>query len=767
MTTVTPNGGAPASPPDRGYGIYGELLCTLMPTASVVALARDASAPLWTAAGPQVDALLRAARAVLESGPGEPYDITAERVSVTDDGRAINAFRLHDGTGETAAVVASCYPSFFGERSASDLLGLLRPALECLARELLGARGAPALSALPEAPLLLGVAEQERGVAGNRSELARFVDAARGKLGSSTATLIVPEKNIAVVRRRPGAPVRGSSEFVTRSHRFLLGWAVQQGRPLLINEPDATGRLPPCRMLSVRIRNAAGRSIGFLAFLNDLSDAPFGGEHVKVAELIAARLEGSLQSNYDNLTGLATRAAFERDAQHVLERAGTQVPCAVAYFDIDGMGLINERFSLPVGDAVIAEVGAVLQHRAPRGALASRFAGDRYALLLPGTGRDEAQAVAEALAAQVSESTATSGDSTLKVSVSVGVATVRPESSQPLAHALAAAEQASKVAKRRGRVEVQAADAPDGGDVSAEDIRGWLVADRFDLHAQPILALGDAAREPRFEVLLRGLSPQGYALTPGKLIAVAEAHGLMRAIDTWVAERVFATLAPQRDLMQRCSARFSINLSAQSLEDHTVPTAIEAAWRRSGVRADLVCFEVSEAAVRGNPERAVLVMGWLRRLGFEIALDDAGAGLLSATQIADLPLDVVKVDGEMVRRAALEPSVAEALNVIVTDARSRLRRTVANCIESDEQRARLALIGVDYGQGFAIGRPLRLADALVEVAAHAALGGQSLLSVDGAAGQDGEPVALWPALSASPPPGSPKSARRVGFLRWR
>jgi EAL domain-containing protein (putative c-di-GMP-specific phosphodiesterase class I) len=379
-----------------------------------------------------------------------------------------------------------------------------------------------------------------------------------------------------------------------------------------------------------------------------------------------------------------------------------------------------------VGDAVISEVASILQHQMPRTALAARLAGDRYAVLVPGADVTGALALAQTVARAITEITGTSADGAVRVSVSIGVAAVEPSSPQPLAHALAAAEQASKRSKRAQRPagdKVGAASSASSeacvDEVSVADLRAWLEADRFELHAQPILALSDATTEPRFEILLRGLSADGVPLTPGKLIAAAEGHGLMPAIDSWVIEKAFAMLGLQRQVLTTRSARFSINLSRQSLADDTVPALIEQAWRRSGVPADLVCFEIAEAAVLAAPERAVRTLHRLRRLGFQTALDDAGSARLTTNQVTALPLDVIKLDGALVRRAIVDADAAGVLAEMITHAGGLRRITVANGVETDDQRRLLSGMGADYGQGFVIGRPGVLVSVLRDVAMYA------------------------------------------------
>ena len=718
-TDVTPVVNHPAA------SAYGQLLRALVPAAQFVALSRHGKAPMWSSDNGGPKALISAAREAFTGPAAAPFEIGATRRGVTDDGRAINIFRLHDLTGDIAAVVALSHPTFFGERPLSELESIIRPALDCLSRDLalcasLGQRVSATPPTQSDVPLVLDVVRQEQGIGCQGYELSQFVETALQRLNGTVATLVVPEKGIAIVKRRTGATPQTVSQIVSRSHRQLMSWATQQGRPLVMNDPAGARHLPPCRVLSVRVRNASGRTLGFLAFFNEATGAQFTGTHVRLAQAFADRAETILQCNYDNLTGLSSRSAFERDGEVLFHHQSGDA--AVIYFDIDGMGLINERASMLVGDAVIREVAATLKRNGPREALTARLAGDRFAALLPHCNVARAREVATAVANAVRGISATTGSIPFQVSVSTGVAAVSATSSEPLAHALAVAEGASKRTKGHPAAGATAAPgaAPGGRreTMAVADILAWLRADRFELHAQPVLALGQATSVPRFEILLRGLSPDNRALMPGKLLESAASHGLMSAIDAWVIERAFRELATKQQELQSRAARFSINLSRHSLQDDTLPDLIERAWRRSSIPADVLCFEVSEASVAANPERAVRVMHRLRRIGFSVALDDAGSMALTPTQITALPINTLKIDGALVRSALVEPEARNTIRYLVGLARNMSAQSVAVSVESDDIRRLMVGAGADYGQGFAIGRPTPLATVLQSVAVY-------------------------------------------------
>ena len=725
---------------------YGQLLRTLLPAAEFLVVLRDSPEPLCACATHCRDDLNAAAVVALAAPTDAPYSITGERLRVTAGGYSINSFRLHDRTGSVCAAVVLSHASFFGERPLLELDQVIRPVLECLSRDLaLSATLGLAPTAMPasrsDIPLLLNVADQERGVACQRFELTQFVESALHQLRCAVATLIVPEKSIAILHRRETTDPRSVSGLVTRSHRHLLNWAVEQGRPLVVNSARGARHLPDCRVLSVRVRNASGRPIGFLAFFKEAGTQPYADGDVRLAEALADRTESILQCNYDNLTGLSSRSAFERDAEAMIGRLATGEPCTAIYFDIDGMGIINEQCSMIVGDAVIRDVADTIKRTLPRQALTARLSGDRFSALLPGCTVDRAAQVGTAVRSAVGEINAATATIPFRISLSLGVAEIQAESAEPLAHALAVAERLSKQAKVAGLRRPAAEQAPAtvgvgvgvgasaGATASASgetttpkatmavsDILAWLKADRFELHAQPILALGRATPVPRYEILLRGLSPDNRAVMPGKLLEGAAAHGLISAIDGWVIERAFRELSAKLRELKSRSALFSINLSRQSLADDTIPDLIDRAWRRTGIPADCLCFEIAESTVAADPERAVRVMHRLRRAGFGVALDDAGSQALTPTQITALPLSLLKIEGSLVRAAQVDVQSASTIRNLVTIAHSLNAQCVAVAVESDDLRQLMTRSGIEYGQGFAIGRPVPLLSVLDSVA---------------------------------------------------
>lgn len=163
-------------------------------------------------------------------------------------------------------------------------------------------------------------------------------------------------------------------------------------------------------------------------------------------------------------------------------------------------------------------------------------------------------------------------------------------------------------------------------------------------------------------------------------------------------------------------AHFAVNISGQSIGDDDFPSFLERQLRAHGLPPALVSFELTETAAVTNIVRAEALIRRLRDLGHEIALDDFGRGLSSLTYLKTLPVSYLKIDGDLVRDVIASSRSQAMVSAIVQLARAMGLRTTAECIESDGIRTVVAGLGVDFGQGYALGRPRPLEQVLHELA---------------------------------------------------
>jgi Amt family ammonium transporter len=203
----------------------------------------------------------------------------------------------------------------------------------------------------------------------------------------------------------------------------------------------------------------------------------------------------------------------------------------------------------------------------------------------------------------------------------------------------------------------------------------------------------------------------GEIITPERFLPAAERYGLMPKLDSWVIETALNKLAESAAFMSRVDF-VSINLSGASMSDNNILKVIESAINRSCYAPDKFCFEITETAAISNMVAAVEMANNLKALGCRLALDDFGTGLSSFSYLKSLPVDYLKVDGMFIKDIAND-SFNEAMVKSINDISHVMHiRTIAEFVEDVETSDMLQMMGVDYGQGFYLGRPELLDDLI-------------------------------------------------------
>ena len=441
-----------------------------------------------------------------------------------------------------------------------------------------------------------------------------------------------------------------------------------------------------------------------------------------VAELDKVGKSGD-GGGFDSLTGLYTRPAFEHRVRAVVGGTERTSGWCSLYIDVDQLHVINENFGMRVGDGVLAQLGDLLRSRLPPSAFAARISGDRFSVLLPGH-LDDAERFGESLREGAEQLGNMNGNSRLRVSISVGAAALDTSEGE-LMHSLAAAETACKAAKDRGRNRVEVYRTNDVSlvrrfaDINiAGQLHEAISSGRLRLDAQLIVPFGrDAALKPHYELLVRMVDEDGTAAGPDTFMSAATRYQLMPRIDRWVIESTVERLKAYAQTFSKVPLSFAINFSGQSLNDESFEDFLIKRIVSSGLPPELFCFELTENATIANLARASALMGKVRALGCGIALDDFGTGFSSLAYLRQLPVTMLKIDGSFVRDVVRDPRAESMVRAIAQLAHTMSLTTVAEYVETEEIRARVATLGVDYGQGFAISKPLPFDDLLAELSA--------------------------------------------------
>jgi diguanylate cyclase (GGDEF)-like protein len=719
---------------DTSFEPYGRLLRMLMPSLRGVVVHDGFSNLVWASDEWDLADEPDIIKDTIAVALADPTDF-AGVVRTLDADRAVYSFAIRGDHIELLGVVsliARLSGKLTEARPLQTVRQLVQPALECLRRELslrskLGSRERDLDVRERDLDLMLEISSHQSAASSDTDEFSLIMKTGLERMGCALAALWVPDKNIALSLTRSGQPM--SPESLQRAQHHLMAWMQLQQRTIVVNHISkvASDVAAPYKILACPVRHPSERVMGVLALFNPPSAQDFDLHQTRIAEVLAKRATSIIQAQYDASTGLMTRQAFERQASALLASTeSTAHTHIILYLDIDRLHVINETFGMHVGDDVIVNVAECMAKSLPAGALSARISGDRLAALIPSSSMDKAGIIAEKIRAAAVAIVPRAGQGSFEVSVCLGVAPIM-RSENPLAHALATAEIACKAAKDRGRNRVEMFQDSDQSIIRRHTdilvvgkLRDALGNDNFRLDAQPILPLRGNYGRPRFELLIRMLGDRGEIIPPGKFLSAAERYQLMPTVDRWVVRRACELLGEHSASVGEEIARFAINLSGQSLQDESFLEFVVGQIKASSLPPGVLCFELTETATVGNLAKAQAFMRALQDLGCQFALDDFGTGVSSLAYLKDLSVNYLKIDGSFVRDAVVNARSESMIKAIAQLAKVMCMETIAEYVETDVLRARMADLGVDYGQGFAMGRAQPLQDLLRELAIYEA-----------------------------------------------
>jgi diguanylate cyclase (GGDEF)-like protein len=715
---------------------YAQLLVRLSPSISHILFANADGVSWWSSDPSDASRARHALTLLMASHTIRPSEIDGLS-EAEDSAESHYGFRIRGALGELLGFVVIALPQAEARLDLRSVHGLIKPALDCLQSELSArAAHAAAHAAIGELQENLEDSTRELDLFQRLSEaaaaegldsLGQIPTLANEHLSGAVAAILLPDRNLTICRRRPGQPYGIESEVLAQMHRHLMTRAQLHGCTLVANHLalDGSNAAVPYKAISTPIRDET-RVIGVLAVFRVDTDGDFQLRDAEALELLARKAAQIIRSSFDPVTGLLTASAFRTQTAAKLAAQACAVSThGLLYLDIDQLNVVNENHGMHVGDEVIQSIANLLCHRAREGTLVARVGGDRFSMFLPGCGIEPAARIAEELRSAAIRLSGARGDKPLLVSLSIGVSRLG-DRDRRLDHAMAAAEHACRTAKERGRNRVEVFygnEQSSGGERSASrfaELAGAaLASDSFELLAQPILPLRSAPADPRFEVLLRMRAADGTRLGLEKLAGSATCQDLARGIDRWVIEHAIERLAACRHLLREHPAKFSLNLSVASLADGEFWRMLEDLVRKSRIEPGALGFEFPEEAASAHFGTIAPFMCRLREQGISFALDNFGRGIGSLSHLNSLPVSCIKIDGSFSRDLLDNPKSQSMVLAITKLANAFDLETVAAHVETDAIRARAAQLGVDYGQGFFIGKPLALDDVIRDLPLYA------------------------------------------------
>ncbi|MFI6821730.1 putative bifunctional diguanylate cyclase/phosphodiesterase [Micromonospora sp. NPDC050187] len=450
----------------------------------------------------------------------------------------------------------------------------------------------------------------------------------------------------------------------------------------------------------------------FTAFADALAAALHDAATHRELRRVTAR--SSYDAVHDPLTGLVNRAALLARGDETLRQLAHGHPVALLLLDVNHFKEVNDTLGHGAGDDLLRLTANRLGALVRPGDLLGRLGGDEFALLttaLPVVDHGSAP-MASALrrARDIVERLAAPAEVAgvrMSTEVSVGVV-VAGAGTADLAELLRRADIAMYQAKKGGGSVAPYDSSRDGASTDqltllAELREALAVDDQLQLALQPAVDLATGA-PTGVEALVRWLHPRRGLLTPADFIGPVEHSEQLGAFTRYVLDKALAIAAGwARDGLD---VPISVNISARSLLDPRLPAEIAEALRRHDVPPRRLVLEITETVVMSELEVVDEVLGALRAMGVQIAVDDFGTGFSSLTFLTRVPVDEVKVDRSFVIRMADSPEAAAIVRTTVGLAHELGLRVVAEGVETAEQRIALAELGCTAAQGYHFFKPM-------------------------------------------------------------
>jgi diguanylate cyclase (GGDEF)-like protein/PAS domain S-box-containing protein len=506
-----------------------------------------------------------------------------------------------------------------------------------------------------------------------------------------------------------GKPLEEVVGLVDETDRRLLSDPVKQAltsgapvnlsrRALLVSRANGSER--SIELSASPIRNDGQELIGAVVLLHD------------VTELRGLARQMSYQATHDALTGLVNRREFERRLEEAIDSGhrgdGQHVLC---YLDLDRFKVVNDTSGHLAGDSMLREVAKVLRDAVRDSDTVGRLGGDEFGMLLMGCPLEKARQIADDVCRAVGDYRFVWKDKIFNIGVSIGLVEISRESGA-LEELLAAADSACYVAKKQGSGRVVVYSARDEalarhtGEIQwLQRLQNALKENRFHLYHQPIVpAYGKDGGGPAMEVFVRLQDEVGHEIPPSEFVKAAERYRLMGLVDRWVVQTTLAALGrgaipvpPNRSV--------AINISGQTLSDAQFLEFVVECLDSTGVNPAQACFEITESAVVANLDHARRFVGVLHGMGCQFALDDFGSGVGSFSNLKNLPMDYLKIDGSFMRNLERDSVNQAMVTAMIKLARTLHFKVIAEQIEDVATLDTARRMGVDYVQGYAVGKP--------------------------------------------------------------
>lgn len=552
------------------------------------------------------------------------------------------------------------------------------------------------------------------------------------------------EKLSLAIEHSPNAVVitdrTGKIEYVNPKFSAITGYAAEEAIGLW---PDIvnSGKNPPELYKELWATVLSGnewrgelqnrRKDGKLYWAQELI-APMLNEFGHVTHFVATQIditearrqsdETTYQASHDVLTGLINRREFEVRLDRVIALAKReQSEHALCFLDLDQFKIVNDTCGHIAGDELLRQVGGLLQTNVRSRDALARLGGDEFAILMEHCGIEQAYKACEQVIKLLEDFRFHWEEHIFTIGVSIGLTAMDHETADTN-EALRHADGACYAAKDAGRncVQVHTDDherlQQRRGEIQwHSEITNALDEDRFLLYVQPVTPISNSHLGVGYEVLLRLKMPDGRIVAPGSFLPAAERYNSATLIDRWVVTQTLRWISRHADQLNQVST-ISINLSGMSMGDEAMLGFIIREFEHGDVPAEKIRFEITETMAVANLRDAAVFIKTLKEFGCRFALDDFGSGLSSFAYLKNLQVDTLKIDGMFVKdmlHDSLDYEMVKSINEI---GHVMGLETIAEFVESEDILDKLREIGVDYAQGYNMGKPMPIDNILQKLA---------------------------------------------------
>ncbi|CUS47697.1 MAG: EAL domain protein [Idiomarinaceae bacterium HL-53] len=422
------------------------------------------------------------------------------------------------------------------------------------------------------------------------------------------------------------------------------------------------------------------------------------------------------QAQQDFLTGLANDRGLHHGLTSVLQKPPSAATPWLMFIQVPDIQVIKELLGLDGASRVELTLSAQLQNACPH-AIVARINEGKYAVLHLADAPESIEMLAADIYERLTDPT-DKIDLSDRLRVAMGVVPIDGKLSTAEQY-LSAAIQAATTAQRKAYSLHWLADPSDVATTQRklaqrfEGLKGAIERDELVLFAQEIRALKPTDGGQSFEILVRMRDNDGSVLSPAEFLPAAEAFGLMPVLDRWVILNTMKYLATHTKCIHEVS-KCAINLSGASLSDPELADFIEDGLEEYGLPASIFTFEITETEAIRSPTEALQFIHAVHRLGCRVALDDFGTGLASFDYLRQYPFDELKIDGVFIREITKNKVDESIVSAICQVAATMQLQTVAEFVEDEIYSSTLAGLGVDFAQGYGIGKPQPLEQLIHE-----------------------------------------------------